>query len=42
MPKQDVGIETLLLLDGEIYDQGDGYWIQVACSTWHPLRIDAA
>ena len=29
MPKQDLGIETLLLLDGEIYDQGNGYWIKI-------------
>lgn len=24
-----VGLETLLLLHGEIYDQGNGYWIRV-------------
>jgi len=29
MTKGDPGIETLLLLDGEIYDQGDGYWIKI-------------
>ena len=29
MPKQDPGLATLLLLDGEIYDQGDGYWIKI-------------
>lgn len=23
------GLETLLLLHGEIYDQGDGYWIRI-------------
>jgi hypothetical protein len=26
---RDPGIETLLLLDGEIYDQGNGYWIKI-------------
>lgn len=29
MPKQDPGLATLLLLDGEIYDQGGGYWIKI-------------
>ena len=29
MARQDPGIETLLLLDGEIYDQGSGYWIKI-------------
>lgn len=28
MLKEDVGLETLLLLNGEIYDQGNGYWIK--------------
>jgi hypothetical protein len=27
--KPDVGLETLLLLDGEIYDQGGGHWISI-------------
>lgn len=25
----DVGLETLLLLHGEVYDQGGGYWIRI-------------
>lgn len=25
----DVGLQNLLLLHGEVYDQGDGYWIKV-------------
>lgn len=25
----DHGLETLLLLDGEIHDQADGYWIKI-------------
>lgn len=25
----DVGLETLLLLNGEVYDQGGGYWIRI-------------
>jgi hypothetical protein len=29
MVKEDAGLETLLLLNGEIYDQGDGYWIKL-------------
>ena len=29
MSTEDVGIETLLLLNGEIYDQGNGYWIKI-------------
>jgi hypothetical protein len=29
MSKDDAGLETLLLLNGEIYDQGDGYWIKI-------------
>lgn len=35
MPKQDPGIETLLLLDGEIYDQGNGYWIKIEAHQVH-------
>ena len=27
--QSDVGLENLLLLHGEIYDQGDGYWIKI-------------
>lgn len=27
--RQDVGLETLLLLNDEIYDQGDGYWVRI-------------
>jgi hypothetical protein len=27
--RSDVGLETLLLLDGEIYDQGGGHWIRI-------------
>ena len=26
---RDPGLETLLLLNGEIYDQGEGYWIKI-------------
>lgn len=29
MVKDDKGLEALLLLDGEIYDQGNGYWIKI-------------
>jgi len=29
MAKEDVGLETLLLLHNEIYDQGDGFWIKI-------------
>lgn len=29
MVKDDSGLETLLLLDDEIYDQGGGYWIKI-------------
>ena len=29
MSKEDAGLETLLLLNGEIYDQGHGYWIKI-------------
>lgn len=29
MVRDDTGLETLLLLDGEIYDQGNGYWIKI-------------
>jgi hypothetical protein len=29
MSTEDVGLETLLLLNGEIYDQGNGYWIKI-------------
>ena len=29
MSTEDAGIETLLLLNGEIYDQGNGYWIKI-------------
>jgi Family of unknown function (DUF6516) len=29
MVKEDAGLATLLLLNGEIYDQGNGYWIKV-------------
>jgi hypothetical protein len=36
MPKPDLGIETLLLLDGEIYDQGDGYWIKIEARKVEP------
>lgn len=28
MPR-DLGLDTLLLLAGEIYDQGDGYWLKI-------------
>jgi hypothetical protein len=27
--KEDAGLATLLLLNGEIYDQGNGHWIKV-------------
>ena len=27
--RPDVGLETLLLLDGEIYDQSGGHWIRI-------------
>jgi hypothetical protein len=27
--REDVGLSTLLELDGEIYDQGDGYWVKI-------------
>jgi len=36
MSKEDVGLETLLLLNGEIYDQDNGYWIKI--EAW---RIEA-
>jgi hypothetical protein len=36
MSKEDAGLETLLLLNGEIYDQGNGYWIKI--EAW---RIEA-
>lgn len=36
MPSHDTDIETLLLLDGEIYDQGSGYWIKIEAR-----RVDA-
>lgn len=26
---KDLGLETLLLLDGSIIDQGDGYWVKI-------------
>jgi hypothetical protein len=29
MVKEDAGLATLLLLNGEIYDQGNGYWIKL-------------
>ena len=29
MPKEDAGLETLLLLHNEIYDQGNGFWIKI-------------
>jgi hypothetical protein len=29
MTHEDAGLETLLLLNGEIYDQGNGYWIKI-------------
>lgn len=29
MSTDDAGLETLLLLNGEIYDQGNGYWIKI-------------
>ena len=29
MDGKDVGLDTLLLLNGEIYDQGDGYWVKI-------------
>ena len=32
----DHGLETLLLLDGEIYDQGDGYWIKIEAKQMGP------
>ncbi len=32
MQKHDQGIETLLLLDGEIYDQANGYWIKIVAN----------
>ena len=28
-PHEHPGLETLLLLDGEIYDQRDGYWMRI-------------
>lgn len=36
MSTEDAGLETLLLLNGEIYDQGSGYWIKI--EAW---RIEA-
>lgn len=36
MAKRDLGIETLLLLDGEIYDQGNGYWIKIEARQVEP------
>jgi hypothetical protein len=27
--KEDVGLSTLLELNGEIYDQADGYWVKI-------------
>jgi hypothetical protein len=29
MSKEDAGLETLLLLHNEIYDQGNGFWIKI-------------
>ncbi len=29
MSKEDAGLETLLLPNGEIYDQGNGYWLKI-------------
>ncbi len=29
MPTEDAGLETLLLLHNEIYDQGNGFWIKI-------------
>jgi len=29
MAGKDVGLDTLLLLNGEIYDQGNGYWVKI-------------
>ena len=29
MAKEDAGLETLLLLHNEIYDQGNGFWIKI-------------
>jgi hypothetical protein len=29
MSTEDVGLQTLLLLNGEIYDQGNGFWIKI-------------
>jgi hypothetical protein len=28
-PRNDPGLQTLLLLDGEIYDQGGGHWLRI-------------
>lgn len=28
-PRHDHGLDTLLSLHGEIYDQGNGYWIRI-------------
>ena len=36
MPKPDLGIEKLLLLDGGLYDQGDGYWIKIGARKVQP------
>lgn len=36
MTKDDTGLETLLLLDGEIYDQGNGYWIKIEARRVEP------
>jgi len=30
-----VGLETLLWLNGEICDQGNGYWIKI--EAWHGM-----
>ncbi len=37
MAKEDAGLETLLSLDGDIYDQGHGYWIKI--EAW---RVEAS
>ena len=36
--RPDVGLETLLLLDGELYDQGAGHWIRIQAWPVPPSR----
>jgi hypothetical protein len=36
--REDVGLSTLLELDGEIYDQGDGYWVKIEARRVVPTR----